>query len=368
MHETRVALFADSYHEANGVARTVHALEAYAARHEMPLLCVHAGPRTAMIQNGPITHVELKRSARGSFGLDHDLRFDLLFWRHARFVAAALRQFEPDVLHFTGPSDVGQLGALLGHRLNIPMVGSWHTNLHEYASRRLLRRCAWLSETHRMSVRLWVEQQALSATLQFYRIPRAVFAPNEDVHHVLARRLAKPTYLMSRGVDTDVFTPAKRTRPVDDREANVGFVGRLSPEKSVRILELVEDALARDGAAPFHLSIVGEGSESEWLHAHLKRARFAGILHGDALAQAYANMDLFVFPSETETVGNVVLEAMASGVPVVAMARGGPKFIAADAASAVLAHNTGELLTAAVALVRDPVQRRKMGIDRKSVV
>jgi glycosyltransferase involved in cell wall biosynthesis len=299
----------------------------------------------------------LRRGGFGSFGLEHDLRFDVFLWRYTRLVAKALRSFAPDILHFTGPSDIGQMGAYLGCRMGIPMVGSWHTNLHEYASRRLLTRCRWLSEKGRMAMRLWVERQALSTTLLFYRLPRAIFAPNDELHRMLERRLGKPTYAMSRGVDTTLFTPARRRR--DDATINVGFVGRLSPEKNVRALADVERAMAA-AAIPFRMTIVGDGCESAWLRARLSHATFPGTLRGDALADAYADMDLFVFPSETETVGNVVLEAMASGVPVVAIARGGPRFIAADAASAVLANNIDGLVDAAVALARDDSRRRRM--------
>src|SRR5260370_20923339 len=95
-----------------------------------------------------------------SFGLDHDLKFDLALWRHAGRVAELLRRFRPHVLHFLGPSDVGQLGAYLGHRLNIPMVGSWHTNLPEYAARRLLKRLARTRETTPTRVPPSLEPQA----------------------------------------------------------------------------------------------------------------------------------------------------------------------------------------------------------------
>jgi phosphatidylinositol alpha 1,6-mannosyltransferase len=355
----RVALFADSYHEANGVARTAQALEAYAARHDKPLLLVHAGRADQLIEAGSVVRAEIRRSTRTSFGLDHDLTFDLAMWRHVGRVAELLRQFRPDVLHFTGPSDIGQLGAYLGHRLSIPMVGSWHTNLHEYASRRLLKRLTWTREKTRMQLRLWIERHALRATLLFYNMPRVILAPNEEWLHLLERRTGKPTFLMSRGIDTVLFTPDKRAR--SDAAVNIGYVGRLSPEKNVRVLAAVEEALIADGRADFRFTIVGDGSERDWLGSHLKHARFTGVLRGEALATAYADMDLFVFPSETETVGNVVLEAMASAVPVIAMERGGPKFIAGAGRSAVIARDIREFVDAARALVRDPARRQAMG-------
>jgi hypothetical protein len=131
----RVALFTDAYTEANGVARVSQDLEAYAERCGVPFLCVYAGNTTRLTEHGRGLRLELRRSA-AAFQIEHDLAFDLLLWRHLRTVARALTSFKPDIVHITGPSDVGQLGAYLGHRLSIPMVGSWHTNLHEYAALR----------------------------------------------------------------------------------------------------------------------------------------------------------------------------------------------------------------------------------------
>ena len=310
MRIPRIALFSDSYHEANGVARTAHAIEACAKRRNIPLLSVHAGPETRLVHDGSVARLDLKRSSLVSFGLDHGLRFDPLMWRHFGRVAETVRWFSPDVLHFTGPSDVGQLGACLGHRLNIPMVASWHTNLHEYASRRL--RVDWLGEARRDDAKAWVEKQALRLLMLFYKIPRVVLAPNVELAELLEAGTGRPTFLMSRGVNTDVFTPARRRGP--NAIVNIGYVGRLSAEKNVRLLHAVESELDAEGL-DVRFTVVGEGSEREWLRQHMLRAEFTGVLRGEALADAYAQMDIFAFPSETDTVGNAVLEAMASGVP-----------------------------------------------------
>ena len=144
-------------------------------------------------------------------------------WRHASHVGETLKWFDPDVLHFTGPGDVSQLGAYLGHRFSIPTVASWHTNLHEYASRRLQLR--WASAQRRAGARLWIEKQALHLLMMFYTIPRVILAPNQELAR-LERSTGRPTVLMSRGVNTDLFTPARRRG--QNAIINIGYVGRLS--------------------------------------------------------------------------------------------------------------------------------------------
>jgi glycosyltransferase involved in cell wall biosynthesis len=204
-----------------------------------------------------------------------------------------------------------------------------------------------------------VEHRALALIMQFYSIPRIVLAPNDEWKAIIETRTRKPTFVMTRGVDTSLFTPARRTRT--DTQVNIGYVGRLSAEKNVRALAALSDALRDAGLADVRFTIVGDGAEREWLRARMPNATFTGVLRGEALANAYASLDIFVFPSETETVGNVVNEAMASGVAVVAIGRGGPKFIAASRASAALAQSEAELVDLAIALVRDAGRRRAMG-------
>ena len=353
----RVAFFTDSYYEANGVARTSAAFESYAAEHELPMLLVHGGRTTTVTTTGSIVRIELERANATSFALEHDLRFDVALWRHRERVARLLDEFRPDVLHFTGPSDIGQLGAWLGYRHAIPMVASWHTNLHEYAARRLSKRLH-----HPGALRL-VEDWALSITLLFYRIPRVVLAPNTDWQVLLHHRTRKPTSVMTRGIDTAAFSPERRTKR--GGEVNVGYVGRLSTEKNVAVLPELEQALI-DADVDYRFTIVGNGTESAWLRSRMRRAEFTGVLRGDALASAYANMDVFAFPSETETVGNVVLEAMASGVPVVAMSRGGHRFITQAGRSAVIADTSEEFIRLTLALARDRAWRQSLGASARA--
>ena len=115
-------------------------------------------------------------------------------------------------------------------------------------------------------------------------------------------------------------------RDVNDLTFRLGFVGRICPEKNAAFLVDLERDLAEHGFNNYRFLIVGDGSERAWLERNLPHADFTGELHGELLARAYANMDLFVFPSETDTYGNVVSEAMASGTPAIVSSKGGPKY------------------------------------------
>ena len=352
----RIALFSDSYHEANGVARTAVAIEACAKRRNIPLLSVHAGPETRLVHDGSIVRLDLARSRLCSFGLEHGLRFDPAMWRHAGRAAEIVEWFAPDVLHFTGPGDVGQLGAYLGHRLSIPMVASWHTNLHEYASRRL--RLGWAGSATRQNVKAWVERQTLQLLMLFYRIPRVVLAPNVELAEMLETATGNRRSLC-RGESTPIVFTAARRRGANGI-LNIGYVGRLSPEKNVRLLQAVESQLDSEGL-DVRFTMVGDGSEAEWLRQHMLRAEFTGVLRGEALADAYAQMDIFAFPSETDTVGNAVLEAMASGVPAVVMADGGQRFVVETEQTAIVADGPEAFAQGIRALVKDRRRREAMG-------
>ena len=159
------------------------------------------------------------------------------------------------------------------------------------------------------------EKGALTGAALFYQIAGLLFAPNQELVDLLASRTGKPCFLMQRGVDAHLYTPDKREP--GPRPFTIGYVGRLSVEKNVRFLADIEKAIIAAGHTDYRFLIIGPGSEEDWLRQNLVRADLPGVLKGEALATAYANMDLFAFPSFTDTFGNVILEALASGVPPV---------------------------------------------------
>ena len=339
MRDPKVAYFPDSFHEVNGVAHTSRNFEAYAGRRSLEFLCVRAGPRkTAVEQAGTVRTLELGRS-RWSLRVEKDLEFDLLFWRHAGAIERELRRFRPEVIHITGPSELGWFGAYFAWKLGVPLVASWHTNVHEYLARRTGR----FEDV--------IERTTLWAMMRFYGLARALFAPNAELCAMLETGTGRACHLMRRGVDTALFTPGRRTRSLEEPVLRLGYVGRLSVEKNIALLpRLTAELRAMGVAAEFF--IIGQGGEEATLQRELPGATFAGVLRGEALAAAYAEMDVLVFPSHTDTFGNVVLEALASGVPAVVTPDGGPKFIVRDGETGFVVEDKG-FVGAVASLARD---------------
>jgi glycosyltransferase involved in cell wall biosynthesis len=192
-----------------------------------------------------------------------------------------------------------------------------------------------------------------------------LFAPNAELCALLKRVTRRPCHLMPRGVDAGLFHPAKRSRADDDRDHVLGFVGRLSVEKNVALLAQVQQELEAMGHKSFRFLIVGHGGEEAWLRDRLPRAEFAGVLRGEALSTAYANMDLLVFPSHTDTFGNVVLEALASGVPAIVTPDGGPKTIVREGVTGRIASDA-DFAAAVASVLGNPQQHAEMRLAARA--
>ena len=270
-------------------------------------------------------------------------------------VVETLAEGRYGLLHLCSPGPAGVAAALTGRILGLPTVGSYHTELGAYTA-----------------LRSGDEQLALgvqAALAGFYGQCDLVLSPS----HASDARLAglgvgaERTRRWDRGVDSARFSPAKRdpgrfADGEDPGRVTVLYAGRLTREKGAGLLcEAFEAARARDPR--LHLALAGGGPEEEWLRRRLGRhASFHGWLEGEALATAYASADLFLFCSQTDTFGQVVLEAQASGLAVVAVDAGGPAELIADGRDGLLCPPDPELLAAAVAgLARSPGARDRLG-------
>ncbi len=201
MTAPRAALFADSLLEVNGVALTCRMLDEHARMRGLPLLVVHAGPASRFSEEQGLRRLSLQISPLHS-RLENDLKFDWLFARHLGRALGALRAFHTEAVHITGPSHAGLLGAMAAWRLRLPLVMSWHTNVHDYAACRLP---AWAPEWWRRAARAW----SWRGLVLYYRQARLILAPNREIAGALERATGKPVRLMPRGVDCDFFHPRK---------------------------------------------------------------------------------------------------------------------------------------------------------------
>ncbi|HYH87593.1 MAG TPA: glycosyltransferase, partial [Solirubrobacteraceae bacterium] len=265
-------------------------------------------------------------------------------------VVDALAEGDYDVLHLCAPGPAGVAAALTGRLLGLPTVGAYHTELAAYARAR--------SGDAALELRT---QLALGA---FYGACDVVLSPSTSVDERLGG-LGIPTERIARwdrGVDTARFSPDRRVPGLyDPSRINVLYAGRLTREKGV---DLLADAFLEGHRLrpSLHLVIAGGGPEEAALRERLgDAATFLGWLEGDALGAAYASADLFLFCSQTDTYGQVLLEAQASGLPVVAVAAGGPAELVAHGRSGLLCTPDPALLGLTLAgLAGSPSARRRL--------
>ncbi|MFK4850953.1 GDSL-type esterase/lipase family protein [Microbacterium sp. ZW T6_19] len=224
----------------------------------------------------------------------------------AHRVAASLRRFRPDVVHLASPFALGWRGVLAADRLGVASVAAYQTDVAAYTERYRIAATTGIAQTH-------IARLHRRATLSL--------APSNESAQQLAGLGVDRVRRWGRGVDAERFHPLRRDddlRAEWGAEVVIGYVGRLAPEKQV------EDLVSLRGIPGARLVIVGDGPSRQRLETLLPDAVFLGHLDGEALPAAVASFDLFVHPGESETFGQTLQEAHASGVPVIATGRGGP--------------------------------------------
>lgn len=343
----RVAIITESYPpDVNGVAHSVlRTVEHLLARGHEPL--VVAPESTAPPRQGlpdiPVVRVP-------SVGLPGYSGFRVGL--PTRRVAAALRRHAPDVVHLASPFALAAQGAFVAARLGLPAVAIYQTDVPGFAGfyRMGAGKAAawrWLRKVHGATARTLAPSSAAVADL---------------VAHGIG-----PVQLWPRGVDAVRFHPSKRSAqfraPFGD-DLVVGYVGRLAPEKRVDLLEPVSRIPG------VRVVIIGAGPAGKQLRQQMPRATFLGELVGEALATAFASLDVFAHTGAHETFCQTVQEAMAAGVPVIAPAAGGPVDLVRSGSTGYLVtpEDPDALVVAVRTLLTDVDRRAAFGAAGRAAV
>ncbi len=253
----------------------------------------------------------------------------------------AIAEGRYDLVHVVTPGPAGAGAWLLSKVLELPLLGSYHTELGAYAGMR--------------SGQAYLETLADYALSKFYSGCDVVLSPSSATDDRLAELGIEAGRIgrWDRGVDLARFSPELRCGDLLPGEINVLYAGRLTQEKGVDLLaSAFEAAFERDPR--LHLVLAGDGPEREALAARLgDRATFLGFVYGEALARVYASADAFLFASVTDTFGQVILEAQASGLPVVAVDAGGPADLVVPGETGLLVEaDAGALADALLSVTR----------------
>ncbi len=318
-HHPRVALFTDTLGDVNGVSRFINDIldQSLATQRPLHVLTSTRFPTRTLptIHNLPPL---LARPMPGYPQLE-------LAVPNVRAMLRRVRAIEPDVIHVSTPGPVGLIGVLASRLLRVPLVGTYHTDFPAYIAD------------------LFDDDPAFNALARgamrcIYRRFGTIFTRSDDyaikLHGLGVHPVAMPR--LRPGIRLDRFSPSFRDpaiwRSLGVRNDSIKFlyVGRLSVEKNmpmlVRVWQAAEALLGTRGVAA-DLVLVGDGPYCDTMLTELPNAHFLGFRHGAELSTLYASSDVFLFPSVTDTLGQVVMEAQASGVPALVTNIGGPQEI-----------------------------------------
>lgn len=343
----RVAIFTDNdFDKVNGVTTSLRAVLRHAPADIAPRIYTLAGFGVDRPDYLALASIGVGIPFYGEMKMYVPRLRALL--RHAR-------RDRIDLVHLTTPGPVGLAALFVAWRLGVRMVGTFHTDLAAYT--------ALLSGSDRLGALM----------REYMRWPYGrcdrILAPSAATREMLIASKIDPRKirLWTRGVDTTLFSPAKRTHAlrdtwhVDERRPAIVYVGRVSREKGLDLLAPFQHALDRRGVQ-HRLIVVGDGPMAPALRRLCPDAVFTGVLRPAAVAGCVASSDLFIFPSPTDAAGNVVLESQACGTPVLVSDAGGPREYMVDEKTGVVcpAGDAEAFASAAAALLRDRERLRQM--------
>ena len=320
MHVTdlRIALFSGNYNiTVDGANRALNRLVGFllrqgaAVRVYSPTVDNPGMEPVGDLVSLPSLPIPLRSEYRFSTGVNARIRRDL-------------SQFSPNIVHVSAPDISGHRAVSWAHEHSLPVVASVHTRFETYLPYYHLG---------------FLAPAVIALQRRFYRSCDALVAPSQSMVEVLrAERMGGDIGIWSRGVDRTIFDPARRdltwrrSLGIADDDFVIGFLSRVVMEKGLDVFCDTIDELRRRGV-PHKVLVVGEGPARAWFEERLGNGIFTGFTGGQSLGRAVASMDVMFFPSETEAFGNVSLEAMASGIPVIAAAATGSENLVDDGQS-----------------------------------
>lgn len=331
--------------EVNGVAKTLGRwVEEFQRRGHAVDVIRPAQARERLADDGiPALAVPFYPQVRVGLALPHQLR-------------SRLRKGRADLVHIATEGPLGLAALLAAEQLRLPVASSFHTNFDHYMAHYGLAGWEWSGRTYLR----W-----------FHNRTDVTLVPSRATQERLRLAGFERVELWSRGVDGELFNPRRRDAAfraelgIGDAELLLLFVGRLAWEKNLETLLAafaeLRNRLAESGPKA-KLALVGEGPLLNSLRDRsLPDVLFPGAVHGLELARWFASADVFAFPSRSETFGNAILEAQASGLPVVAFAYDATRERIESGVDGILLEKDEELASALLALSRDPERRRRLG-------
>ena len=346
--ELRIALFSGNYNYVrDGANQALNRLVGFLLRQGAhvriysPTVDNPAFPATGDLVSVPAFSIPTREEYRVPMALTAEVRRDLA-------------EFDPNVIHVASPDIVAHRAVSWARRKGIPAVASVHTRFETYMQYYNLH---------------WLEPVIRAMLRRFYRRCDAIVVPAESTAAILrAQRMNADISIWSRGVDRDQFNPGRRdmgwrrAHGISAKETVVVFLGRIVMEKGLEAFADAIDALT-ERKVPHKVLVIGNGPAREWFEERLPGAVFTGQLTGPELGRALASADILFNPSITEAFGNVTLEAMAAGLPVVAAAATGATNLVANGETGMLVDpsDIDAYADALEAYARDPGLRAKHG-------
>lgn len=353
--DTKVLLISDTVYDANGVSRFIQDMAAQSRSGDGRFAVLASSPLAEAVSEENMTNIRPFWYIRMPFYKEQYLTVIPPWLKMSRFV----RTHKPDVIHISTPGPIGVCAMLIAKRHGIPVAGTYHTDFPAYMRKQMNLQSAE-----------WITRQFMRF---FFKRMRRVFSRSKQYLDILNRELGiekEKLLFIPPGTDTQRFSPAHRTAAIWPRfdirsdSFKLLYVGRLSVEKNFLFVVEVFERLQSRMNRPLSLIVVGEGALAEPVsrkrnsHIHL-----LGVQKGEALSALYAASDLMLFASVTETLGQVVMEAQASGVPCIVSDRGGVTDIVEDGETGYcLSVDSLELWCEQIkGLIEDAPRRERMG-------